>query len=126
MKSYLPLCVDGEEYRLRLTMAGQRALRQQYDEDILTFLLSAAMEPEKLCALLTQALTWPESGNAVTDGVELFDRLVDGGWQGQAAFAGLAFDLGAASGLLTRSQADELTESVSRALDGVFEALRQK
>ena len=30
MKSCLPLRVGGAEYRLRLTMAGQRALREKW------------------------------------------------------------------------------------------------
>ncbi len=34
--------------------------------------------------------------------------LVDEGWQGQDAFAGLAFDLGRASGLLTEAQTQQL------------------
>lgn len=124
-RTYLPLQAGGTEYRLRLTMAGQRALRERWGEEILPFLLSAAAEPEKLCGLLTQALTWPGSENPVTDGGELYDLLVDEGWRGQEAFAALAFNLGVVSGLLTRSQADELTQTVERAFRSAFEALTE-
>lgn len=119
-RSYLPLVVEGTEYGLRLTIAGQRRLRERWQEEILQFLLSAATEPEKLCDLLTQALSWPGSGNPLTDGGELYDRLVDAGWRGQERFAALTFDLGEASGLLTREQADQLTQAVARALDAAF------
>lgn len=119
-RSYLPLVVEGTEYGLRLTIGGQRRLKERWQEESLQFLLSAATEPDKLCDLLTQALSWPGSGNPLTDGGELYDRLVDAGWRGQERFAALAFDLGEASGLLTREQADQLTRAVARALDAAF------
>ena len=120
MKTYFPLRVGDAEYRLRLTMAGQRALREKWDEDILTFLLSAAADGERLCDLLGQALRWPGNENALQDGAALYDALVDEGWQGQNAFAELAFDLGRASGLLTDGQAEELKAMVRRAYDAAF------
>lgn len=125
MKSYLPLRAGETEYRLRLTMAGQKALRDKWGEDILTFLLSAAGEGEKLCDLLTQALSWPGNENEICDGETLYDRLVDEGWRGQQAFAGLVFDLGEASGLLTQDQVRELKCSVERAFAQAFEGLEQ-
>ena len=104
MKTYFSLRAGEAEYRLRLTMAGQRALREKWGEDILTFLLSAAADGDRLCDLLGEALRWPGNENALQDGAALYDALVDEGWQGQDAFAGLAFDLGRASGLLTEAQ----------------------
>lgn len=125
MKSYLSLRAGETEYRLRLTMAGQKALRDKWGEDILTLLLSAAGEGEKLCDLLTQALSWPGNENEIRDGEALYDRLVDEGWRGQGAFAGLAFDLGEASGLLTRDQVRELKQSVERAFEEAFAGLER-
>ena len=119
-RSYLPLVVEGAEYGLRLTIAGQRRLKERWQEESLQFLLSAATEPDKLCDLLTQALSWPGNGNPLTDGGELYDRLVDAGWRGQERFAALVFDLGEASGLLTREQADQLTRAVAQALAAAF------
>ena len=45
--------------------------------------------------------------------------LVDEGWQGQDAFAGLAFDLGRASGLLTEAQTQQLRRSGQRLWRGL-------
>ena len=125
MKSYLPLTAGDQTFRLRLTMAGQKALRDKWGEDILTLLLSAAGEGEKLCDLLTQALTWPGNDNPIQEGEALYDLLVDQGWRGQAAFAGLAFDLGEAAGLLTKDQVRELKDSVDRAFAEAFGGLKQ-
>lgn len=125
MKSYLSLRAGETEYRLRLTMAGQKALRDKWGEDILTLLLTAPGEGEKLCDLLTQALNWPGNENGLGDGEALYDLLVDQGWRGQVAFAGLAFDLGEASGLLTKEQVRELKASVDRAFEAAFAGLEQ-
>lgn len=122
-KRYYALPVGGETLRLRLTMAGQRRLKEQWGEDILPFLLGAAVEGEKLCSLLTQCLTWPESGNPVTDGEALYDLLVDEGWQGQTRFAGLVFALGEHSGVLTPDQAQMLNQAVGKGYQAAFEAL---
>lgn len=69
-------------------MAGQKALRDKWGEDILTILLSAAGEGEKLCDLLTQALSWPGNENEIRDGEALYDRLVDEGWRGRGPLRG--------------------------------------
>ncbi len=122
-RSYFPLRVGDTEYRLRLTMAGQRALREQWGEEILPFLLSCASDSGRLCDLLTQCLVWPGQENPITDGAALYDLLVDAGWQGQARFAALAFDLGAASGLLTAQQAETLKETVARTVQTAFDGL---
>ena len=60
MKTYFSLRAGEAEYRLRLTMAGQRALREKWGEDILTFLLSAAADGDRLCDLLGEALRLAE------------------------------------------------------------------
>lgn len=117
------LSAGGNTLRLRLTMAGQKALREQWGEDILSFLLTAASEPERLCSLLTQALNWPENGNTVTDGGALYDALVDEGWQGQTRFAALVFQVGAVSGILSPEQARQLTQAVEQTFQQAFDQL---
>ena len=57
------------------------------------------------------------------DGAALYDALVDEGWQGQDAFAGLAFDLGRASGLLTEAQTQQLKGAVASAYGAAFAGL---
>ena len=122
-KRYYPLVLGEEEYRLRLTMAGQRALKERYGEDILPFLFSAATDGEKFCALLGQCLSWPGNDNPTTDGESLYDRMVDEGWQGQEAFAELIFQLAVTSGLLRQEQAQQLNAAVQKAFLTVFEEL---
>ena len=122
-RKYLPLRGDGAEYRLRLTLGGQRNLRSRFGEDTLQTVFLAAGDRERMCALLTEALSWPESGNTVTDGEVFYDLLVDWGYRGQERFGGLAFDLAACSGLITEGQAKQLKDTLHAAVAEAFTRL---
>ena len=125
MRKALNVSVGDRIYRLRLTLNGQRELKARFHEDTLQTLLSAAGDSERMGALLTQALCWEDSGNELCDGERLYEMLVDQGWAGQARFGALAFDIGAASGLLTEEQARALKETMSQAVEEAFQSLRE-
>lgn len=122
-RKYHLLRLEGQEYRLRLTLRGQRQLKERFQEETLETVLLAAADAERMCALLGEALNWPESGNAITDGEVFYDLLVDAGYRGQERFGALAFDLAAASGLITEEQARQLKESLRTALNEAFTRL---
>lgn len=124
-RKYLPIRGDGREYRLRLTVGGQRELKRQFQEETLQTIFLAASDSERMCALLQEALNWPESGNTITDGEVFYDLLVDWGWHGQEKFGGLAFELAAASGLITDEQARQLKESLRVAVAQAFSQMGQ-
>lgn len=119
-RRFLPLCGEGKEFRLRLTVGAQRELKRQFQEETLETIFLSASDGERMCALLTAALNWPESGNSITDGEGLYDLLVDWGWHGQEQFGGLAFDLAAVSGLITDSQASQLKQALKAAVAEAF------
>lgn len=125
-RKYLSLRGDGAEYRLRLTVGGQRSLRSRFQEDTLQTVFLAASDSERMSALLGEALSWPESGNTVTDGEAFYDLLVDWGYRGQERFGALAFDLAAASGLMTEAQASQLKETLRAAMETAFTRLEEQ
>lgn len=123
MKRYYSLTVGEQEVRLRLTMGGQRRLKERFGEEILPFLFSAATDTELLCALLEECLNWQGNENPVTSGEALYDALVDEGWQGQEQFARLVFELAECSGLLTGEQKDKVQHTLGDIFRQVFEEL---
>ena len=125
MKRAYTLHLDGMQLRLRLTVAGQRGLRERFGEDCLQIILEAAADAEKMAALLEAALNWSGAENAVRSGEELYDRLVDEGWSGQEQFGGLAFDIAAASGLISAEQARQLRAAVAQAVEDAFRVLEE-
>lgn len=123
MKRAYILHLDGVQLRLRLTVGAQRSLREQFNEDSLQLVLESAADAVKMSALLEAALNYPGSENAIRSGEELWERLVDEGWSGQEQFGGLAFDIAAASGLLSQEQARQLKESMAQAVEQAFRLL---
>jgi hypothetical protein len=87
--------------------------------------LSAAGDGERMAALLEAALNWAGNHNEIQDGEELYDLLVDNGWSGQVEFGGLAFDIAAQSGLISREQAEQLKGSIAQAVEDAFQGLEQ-
>ena len=122
-RSYHCLKLGEEQYRLRLTIRGQKNLDRRFGGDTLQTVLSAAGDGERMAALLEEALSWEGSGNPITDGEEFYDLLVDWGYRGPVQFSALAFDIAAASGLLTEDQAERLKRSMAEATEEAFSHL---
>ena len=120
------LRLDGEKIQLRLTVAGQRVLRETYQEEPLQVILGAAADGEKMAALLEEALNWKGNENRISDGEELYDLLVDHGWNGQAQFGGLAFDIAVQSGLISPEQGEKLKQSIAQAVEQAFQCLEEE
>lgn len=123
MKKALKLRVGEETYHLRLTLGGQKRLKERFSEETLQTVLAAAGDGETMAAVLTEALDWEGSGNPMTDGEALYDLLVDSGYAGQEAFGALAFDLAACSGLISEKQARALKKTLAEAVEAAFAQL---
>lgn len=119
-RKFHSLRLGDTQYRLRLTIRGQKNLAQRFQEDTLQTVLTAPADSQRMAALLEEALNWEEGGNPVTDGEAFYDLLVDQGYCGQVQFSGLAFDIAVASGLMTEEQAGQLKTSVAQAVADVF------
>ncbi|HIS52365.1 MAG TPA: hypothetical protein IAC15_06460 [Candidatus Onthomonas avicola] len=120
MRKCVPLRLDGGEYRLRLTLRGQRRLRERFGEETLQTVLLAAADGERMSALLGEALEWEGANNPTTDGEALYDLLVDAGYHGQERFGALAFDIAAASGLLSERQVGQLKDALRETVEQAF------
>lgn len=111
------LTLEGVEYKLRLTLAGQKKLMERSPgSTALGCVMSAIDEPEDLAALLTEALNWDGNENTVRDGEEMYDLLVDAGYAGNEAFTELVLDIAHNAGLLSYDDKVKLLRSTSNML----------
>ena len=100
---------DGEEItaKLRLTLAGQLSLQRRFkNQSTAEILLTAIDSPERIAAVLGEALAFKGNDNIVTDGAELYDLLVDSGVRGEVGFAEIMTELGRESGIFADAVAD--------------------
>lgn len=110
------LNLNGDEYKLRLTMAGQKALLERNPgQNILGVLMSAVDDLQIMEDLLTEALNWEGNSNTIHTGAELYDSLVDAGFCGSADFTKVVLNIAKNAGLLTQDDRDRLERVVGKA-----------
>lgn len=123
MKKTYDITVGGQKLKLRLTYRGLKQLREELDRDPRAALVGAIGDPADLAPVLTAALSWKGSENPITDGEELYDLLVDEGYNGSDGFRELVFGLGVASGIWSAEEAQQLAASLKRAERAAFEVI---
>lgn len=111
MKTYDLTLTNGKNtitLGLRLNVAAQMALKKKYNEEAVSSLLSAVSDVEKMVYIFGLALSYKNNENAITDGAEFYDLLVDNGFAGQNEFMKILTSVAAASGLITAKQKKQI------------------
>ncbi len=118
------LKVGKEEFKLRLTLAGQKNLMQKNPEiPVLATIMSAADDPMDMENLLTEALNWEGNENSIHDGAELYDLMVDNGYRGAKKFADVALGIAHNAGLLDEDERSKVARAVNSQLNRAFDGL---
>lgn len=114
-----------ETVHLRLTVAAQLRLKNRFKEDALDVILSASSDPERLLAVLDEALHFNDNPNGDMTGEALYDALVDSGVSGMDAFSNILFQLANVSGLLSDMQAEKLSAGIEKMVNAAFDGMEQ-
>lgn len=114
-----------ETVHLRLTVAAQLRLKNRFKEDALDVILSASSDPERLLAVLDEALHFNDDPNGDLTGEALYDALVDSGVSGVDAFSSILFQLANVSGLLSDTQAEKLSAGIEKMVNAAFDGVEQ-
>lgn len=88
-------------------------------------ILSASSDPERLLAVLDEALHFNDDPNGDLTGEALYDALVDSGVSGMDAFSDILFKLAHVSGLLSDTQAEKLSSCIGKMLNAAFDGMEQ-
>jgi len=124
-RSYI-VKAGGEEFKLRLTLAGQKnLLAKNPDSSIMAIVMSAIDDPQDMDNLLTEALSWEGNENTIRSGEKLYDRLVDDGKSGTAFFAELVLGIAHNAGLIDDNDRRKIYRGIvsklKRGIDGLYE-----
>lgn len=114
-----------EMVHLRLTVAAQLRLKNRFKEDALDVILSASSDPERLLAVLDEALHFNDDPNGDLTGEALYDALVDSGVSGVDAFSSILFQLANVSGLLSDTQAEKLSAGIEKMVNAAFDGVEK-
>lgn len=114
-----------ETVHLRLTVAAQLRLKNRFKEDALDVILSASSDPERLLAVLDEALHFNDDPNGDLTGEALYDALVDSGVSGVDAFSSILFQLANVSGLLSDTQTEKLSAGIEKMVNAAFDGVEK-
>lgn len=121
------LRLGGNEYKLRLTLKGQKNLRQRNPETpIIAAIMSAVDDPEDMDALLTEALNWEGNSNTIHSGEELYDEMVDNGYSGSESFAQVVLGIAKNAGLLTEDERAKMERVTRKLLNASMDAFEEE
>lgn len=112
----------GKTVHLRLTVAAQLRLKNKFNEDALDVILSASSDPERLLAVLDEALHFNDDPNGDLTGEALYDALVDSGVD---AFSSILFQLANVSGLLSDTQTEKLSAGIEKMVNAAFDGVEK-
>lgn len=122
-KSYI-VKAGGEDFKLRLTLAGQKNLQAKNpDVPIMALVMGAVDDPADMEELLTEALSWEGNDNPTCSGAELYDRMVDDGKCGTNAFMELVLNIAHNAGLINNDEREKVQRAVERRMTRSFDQL---
>lgn len=123
-KQCVILNLGDQTVKLRLTLRGQKALREKYPNDsVLSTIMDAVDDPEAMDLVLTQALNFDGNGNKIKSGEALYDLLVDNGYEGQENFLNLMMDIAKNAGLVTQDDRDKLGRVINKQIRNAMDRL---
>lgn len=122
------LRLGDNEYKLRLTLKGQKNLRERNPgTPVIAAIMGALDDPEDMDALLTEALNWEGNSNKIHTGEELYDEMVDNGYSGSEDFMRVVLGIAKNAGLITeddRTKMERITgKLIRRNMDDLLDEL---
>ena len=101
---------EGEEITvdLRLTIMGQKNLQKKYKDNsaVASTIFTAVADPGKIVDVFGEALNFNGNKNTVKSGAELYDLLVDNGYEGADSFMEVLAGIAHESGIINEKQAN--------------------
>lgn len=122
MKSYA-LKLGKDTYKLRLTAGAQRELQEEKGRAFMEIILECMTDPLAAIDILDKALNYKGNDNDITDGEELYDLMVDNGFEGAERFFAVVAATAQASGILTEDQKGKLEVAMAKITSGIYDKL---
>lgn len=120
------LQVGGNEYKLRLTLKGQKNLKAKNKDpnaSMIGIVMEALDDPITMSDLLTEALSWDGNKNKIRSGEALYDEMVDAGYCGTEKWVDIVLGIAHNAGLLSEEDRARVERSTKRMLRRGMEGL---
>lgn len=110
---------------LRLTIMGQKNLIKKHKEAdsgaVASIIFAAVADPDKIVDVFQEALTFKGNENSVKSGAELYDLLVDNGYEGADMFMEVLAGIARESGIINEKQRDFIIGKAKSSEEKMYE-----
>lgn len=123
MKRFHKISAGGMEFRLRLTIGGQKTLAEMFHAEPIDIIMESPEKPEYMTEVLSQCLAFKDSHNpSDVSGEDLYDLIVDDGNGGRVYFTKLCLDIAYASGIIDVKDYHRILHKLDAAVEDAYAA----
>lgn len=110
-----------KKFSLRFSVASQLKFKKKYKNEGVQAVLACFDDLEMMLDFFTEALSFKDNKNPVTDGAEFYDILVNNGYCGQEDFTELVLKIAACSGIVKEEQGNKVAEAIADTYSAMFD-----
>lgn len=111
-----------QKFSLRFSVASQLKFKKKYKNEGVQAVLACFDDLEMMLDFFTEALSFKDNNNPVTDGAEFYDILVNNGYCGQEDFTTLVLKIAACSGIVKEEQGNKVSEAIAETYSAMFDS----
>ncbi|MBQ8503352.1 MAG: hypothetical protein IJ491_03640 [Clostridia bacterium] len=111
-----------QKFALRFSVASQLKFKKKYKLEGVQAVLNCFDDLEMMLDFFTEALSFKDNNNPVTDGAEFYDILVNNGYCGQEDFTKLVLQIASSSGIVKQNQGEKVAEAISNTYNAMFDS----
>lgn len=120
MRSY-ELILNGTVYKLRITAGAQKELIKEKEKSFFEILFDCMTDSLKCIDVFDKALNFKGNENEIHSGEELYDEMVDEGFEGTERFYDVLLKTAQTSGIINEEQKKKLEKAMKEINKGLYD-----
>lgn len=122
MRSY-EVKLNGKNYQLRITAGAQKELLKEKEKSFFEILFDCMTDSLNCIDVFDKALNFKGNENEIRTGEELYDEMVDAGYEGAERFYNVVLMTAKTSGIINEDQKKKLEKAMKDMNKGLYDKI---
>lgn len=122
MRSY-EVKLNGKNYQLRITAGAQKELLKEKEKSFFEILFDCMTDSLNCIDVFDKALNFKGNENEIRTGEELYDEMVDAGYEGAERFYNVVLMTAQTSGIINEDQKKKLEKAMKDMNKGLYDKI---
>lgn len=122
MRSY-EVKLNGKNYQLRITAGAQKELLKEKEKSFFEILFDCMTDSLNCIDVFDKALNFKGNENEIRTGEELYDEMVDAGYEGTERFYSVVLMTAQTSGIINEDQKKKLEKAMKDMNKGLYDKI---